>query len=1578
MAPTGESLSREQIQAELLGIMAEVLGEDIPPVPPETPILDFGVSSLALVEAMRRVYERFGVLISIRRVIEGQATLASITGHIKQVLDTQEARSAAPAPAPAPLAAPDLPPARHVRLAPSQRHVGFLTRYAPEASAAFNEAVAVSLEGPLDAPAMQAAVDYVAARYEALQTTFSGDRDELIIQPGQPPELAVAACPPEALEARLRESMSRPLLPGERLFRAELLRLAERRHVLVLVGHALLVEPEALHIVLAELAAAYTAFAADRDPVDAFPALQWSDYLALGEAEAAVEARQAAQAFWRERLTPDWPRLELPTDRPRPPIKRYAGARACRRLGPDLAARLRAWAAAHALSPADVVRAAYGLYLSRLAGAPDLAVGVRSSPLYLDGGQPAVAQTRNLLPVRFTVDPQASFAQHVQAQAAAAAQAERHRHYALAEMIQWLNLPRDQSRSALFTAGFEQRPASITPAFGGLQAALAPRPAPGARYDLNLIVTPAEGGLELACDYSTELFAPETAARWLRGLEALLEAALAAPETACGWLPLMPEAERHTLLVEWNQSERPYPADKTVLDLFLAQAQAAPHAPAVRCDNTVWTYRQLAERVEALAGVLAERGVAPGDRVAVLLERSPDLLAALLAAWRVGALYVPLDASFPPKRLAYMLDDAGVSAVLTSGSLAHLLGADYASCAVRVEQAAGALAAPLPPALQAARADASAYIIYTSGSTGQPKGVEVGHRGLVNCLSCVQRAIGFGQGQSLLAVTTVAFDISTVELFVPLLVGGQVDIVPDGVAADGLRLAEMMAAHNPDFMQATPSTWKTLLAAGWRGDPRLIGGAAGESLGRELVEQLLARCRAFWNLYGPTETTVYSAAGRVASDPGQPVPIGRPLDNTQLFILDDQLQVVPLGAVGELYIGGDGVARGYWRRPELTLSRFIPSPFKPGERLYRTGDLARYRPNGEVLCLGRGDDQVKIHGVRVELGEVEAALRQVAGVKDAVATAWRDARGDLQLVAHVIPAADPGPSVAEVRASLRGLLPEVMIPPYILFSQAFPLTSSGKIRRAALPAPDSAAPGPDRPAEMPETPTERLLAEAWARVLRIDAARIGRDADFLDLGGHSLLMTPLRLEVRHLFQVNFSLREFFAASSLRALARLIDERRREFADDGAPARAPGGNGQAGRARPAAPAPEDVRQRMAFLQREAQLPAGLAPARGLLYQPGPLNTVLLTGGTGFLGAYLVAEILQTTPARLFCLVRPRRGQAARDRLEAQLRRHAVWREDESWRAAWEARVRVVEGDVTLPRLGLPDDLYETLAREADGVLHGAAHVNFIYPYEALRANNVLSLHEVIRFAFHRRIKPVHHLSTAAIWPMGAHQTFYERDSIEHGQALNLGYDEAKWVGERCLLHAAERGLPVARYRPGEVGGDSLTGRTVTDHFVAAIIKGCLEFGAFPALDMELDIAPIDYVARAMTHLAFRRQPLGRAFHLTNPGRLHLRQALEFLRGRGYRFDELPFPELRDRLLDSPRFASNALFAYQAILEDMEAVNLELPIYDTTVTQRELRGSGIACPPADEALFGRYLGFLQDAGFMPRPEALLTPA
>lgn len=1557
MPPTNGKLNLSQIRTEIQQIIISGIGnDDLHSIPDDVPILDLGVSSLALVEGMRQVYDRFGVLVSIRRVIEGQITIGTLALYIEQELNSQQSLKKKSQ-------SSQWQAERQIPLAPSQQHLGFLSRYSSEANAAFNEALLLRLNGALHGPALHATIEEAGNRYESLRTALNPEQNTLDVGKGEALELTVSPVTLDRLQARLTEIVAHPFEIGKRLFRAELLRLSETEHVLALVGHALVLERHALKIILNDLAQLYQVFSHDQETTSAPLTLQWTDYLALSNTDEAKDAQRVAEKYWEDVFSSGVPRLELPADHLRPAIKKYSGSRVNLRLDSATSERLSAFAVSEKIAPETVLLSAFSMFIHRLSGLDDIVIGVESESLYLDESVPAIANTRDMLPLCTGYDATQSFREHIHVQQAALAEANLHRNLSLAELIQRLQLPRDQSRSAIFTAAFRSQRDEAALVFDGLQSNLITPPSSGARYDIELLAQTQDNNISLICDYSTELFEAETITRWLNGIIALLDSGLQDSYQACGMLPMMPASERDRILYTWNDTEEEYPREKTVLDLIMEQARERPEQTAVRFGEASLSYEQLVSRIEALAVTLYSSGVEHGDRVGILMKRSLDLIPALLATWRVGALYVPMDIGFPKSRLSYMLSTAAIQVVLTNREFLTLLDEEAHTAGICVEDVNSQTT--LTTEVSPTRGSDSAIIFFTSGSTGKPKGVEIRHSALVNCLLATKEYLEYTPQSSTLALTTASFDISTNELLMPLISGGCVEVAEDGLAANGIELVERITLRKPTHVQATASTWKAVLTAGWQGDKNISLASSGEALSRDLAEQLLGKCRALWNLYGPTETTVFSSAYQVVSEPSQPMRIGRPLPNTQMHILDKQYQPVPVGAVGDLYIAGDGLAIGYWQRPELTAERFIANPFRAGERMYLTGDLARYLPDGTIVCLGRLDDQVKIHGVRVELAEVESALRSIDGVQDAVVVSWQDARGDAQLVGHVI-AADKNLTVHQLHITLRERLPEVMIPPYFAFAEAFPKTANGKIQRAALPAPDLAHQLPaDKLSEAPATATEQMLAKAWANILGIDSKIIGRDSDFMDLGGHSLLMTLLMIEVRKSFQIHFSLREFFGASTLRKFAALIDERRQPDSDQPNIGRSPASTRTS----------EWARQRMAFLQREGELPRYIAPARGMTYQPvKEIKSLLLTGGTGFLGAYVIAEILKTTQADIYCLVRPRRGEDSKQRIENQMKRYQVWAEEEAWQSSFENRLHVIDGDVTLPRLGMNDENYEMLSHNVDAIFHGAAHVNFIYPYEALRATNVLGIHEIIQFAFHGRIKQVHHLSTAAIWPMGSQYTYYEKDPIDHVGLLNLGYDEAKWVGEKCLVHAAERGLPLARYRPGEVGGDSVTGRCVTDHFIIACFKGFLQFGAFPDLDIEVDVAPVDYVAKAIVHLAFRRNALGRAFHLTNPSRRRLKDGLAYLRNIGYQFEELPFVDLRDRLINSPDFSSNALFAYQAALDDMDNVSMQLPTYDTRETLRELSGSGIVCPPADEKLFATYLRFLQQINFLPQPSTL----
>jgi amino acid adenylation domain-containing protein len=621
-------------------------------------------------------------------------------------------------------------------------------------------------------------------------------------------------------------------------------------------------------------------------------------------------------------------------------------------------------------------------------------------------------------------------------------------------------------------------------------------------------------------------------ADWLADRFALfLAAAAAEPRQPLGSLALLSAEERHLVLGRWNDTVEDYPRERTVSRLISDIACAAPDVTAVRFEERAISYAELDQAADRLARQIIDLGAGPGTFVGVYLERSPELLVSLLAVVKSGAAYVPIDPIYPLSRIRHMLEDSGTRLVLTDASLSGTL-ADFRVTPVPVGVAAVAGEPPAVPADRSAPG-AVAYVIYTSGSTGLPKGVQVGHRALVNFLWTMARHPGFGSGDSLLALTTVCFDIAGLELYLPLTRGGTVEVLPEAVAADGFALRQRIERSAPTVLQATPATWQMLLAAGWDGHPALRALCGGEPLPAELADRLAGRVGALYNMYGPTETTIWSTVDQVRS--GEPVTIGRPIGNTRCHVLDERGIPVPPGVPGELYLSGDGVADGYLGRAELTAERFAAAPDGGAGPAYRTGDLVRYLPDGRLEYLERIDGQIKLNGYRIELGEVESALRRLPGVTAAVALVREDRPGERRLAAYAAGQAGALPEPAELRAALRERLPAYMVPAAVTVLPKLPLTPNGKIDRKSLPEPDMAgtAGAPAR------TDLERRIAGAWCEVLGLE--RVGAEENFFDVGGDSLGLTSVAALLRERLGRPVTRLSMFRHPTVRAMAASLAE-----------------------------------------------------------------------------------------------------------------------------------------------------------------------------------------------------------------------------------------------------------------------------------------------------------------------------------------------------------------------------------------------------------------------------------------------------
>ncbi|NBC46059.1 amino acid adenylation domain-containing protein, partial [Corallococcus exiguus] len=1027
---------------------------------------------------------------------------------------------------------------RPLPLSFAQQRLWFIDQLQPGTSL-YNVPMAVRLEGALDVAALERALREVVRRHEVLRTTFREDESGPVQVVSPEPALALehhdfTGSPPEAAWRLAREAAARPFdLAKGPLLRALLLTSAPREHLLVVVVHHIVSDGWSMTLLVREVALHYGAFA--RGQAVPLPPLgvQYADF-GVWQREWMQGPRLEKQLdYWKRQLAGVPSALELPTDLPRPAARSGRGARHELLLSRELTEALKALAQQEGASLFMVLLTGWQVLLSRYAGQEDVTVGSPVAGRTRGEVEGLIGLFVNTVVMRTQVEPSASFRALLHQVRETVLAAHEHQEFPFERLVEELRPERTQGRTPFFQVMLTLQ-ASFRGAASveGVKLEAMELDTLTSKFDLMLQVLETEAGLKGFLEYDTDLFTAPTLARMAEHLRVLMEGAVRRPHEAVSRLPLLTDTERHEVLLSW-QPPRPAPLPwSTQHGAFEAQADLTPDAVAATFGDQSLTYAQLEARASRLARHLRRLGVGTEVRVGLCVERSLDMLVAVLAVLKAGGTYVPLDPAFPPDRLAYMVETSGMPVLVSQSSLASILP-PHPARVVSLDGDAEAIAAEDgTPLRDAVPPEAVAYVLFTSGSTGRPKGVQVPHGTVARFLAALREATGMSSQDVLVAVTTLSFDIAVLELFLPLSVGGQVVIASRDIAVDGSRLAGLLRQCGATVLQATPSTWRLLLETDWRG-PELTALTGGEALPRELAESLLQRCRVLWNVYGPTETTVWSTAHAVASGTGS-VPIGRPISGTQVYVLDSGLNPVPRGVPGELFIGGEGVTRGYLHRPDQTAERFIPDAYGgvPGLRVYRTGDRVRWAAHGVLEYLNRVDNQVKLRGYRIELGEIEAVLSQAPGVRDA-AVVVRGNGADARLVGYVV--ARPGQALESqaLRALMKERLPEYMVPSALVVLDAMPLTPNGKVDRKALPAPDVSTEAA-REFVAPRTPMEAQVAELYASLLHVP--RVGATDSFFELGGHSLLATRLTSRLRTAYQVDLPLQALFESPTVAELA----------------------------------------------------------------------------------------------------------------------------------------------------------------------------------------------------------------------------------------------------------------------------------------------------------------------------------------------------------------------------------------------------------------------------------------------------------
>ena len=1027
-----------------------------------------------------------------------------------------------------------------VPLTEPQMEIMLAAQVSDEATCAYNESFRLNLDGMLDRDALQKAWKTLIARHDALRMSLVPARDKMRVHPHR--EIPIQEVDLSGKSAVEQQNLLDTMIAAEGreafelvegpLVRAKCVKLANDKHLLLITGHHLVCDGWTVNVIVDELGELYSAAvrksSAQLSPVKSFP--QYAQE--IQQVDWRAKECQDLE-YWKQQLTPEPEVLTLPSDRNRPTERSFAGSTYVTEFSKEFASTLRKTGAQAGCTLFTTLLAGWQILLWRLSGNADPVTMIPAAAQSQMENEVLVGHCVHLLPIRAGLSAEMKALDYLRALKPVVLDAYEHQHATYGSIVRALTPRREPGRLPLSEIQFNLEQVGRGATFAGLKTEVQANGKRAVNFDLFLNIVDTGNGLRLECDYSTGLYDESTIARWMQSYRTLLEAIMANPAQSVAALEIL-EPSLRTFLLEACNPPATGPMEAENVPELIAKAFAAlPKQPAADFYGLELTRVQLAKQSDRLASWLIRNGAGPGSLVAIYMDRSLEMLVAMLGVMKAGAAYVPLDPMFPPARIAQIVEETNVPVMVTLTRHLEALPQSNARVIALDDETVGLEREPVV-ALPAVHSDDRAYVIFTSGSTGRPKGVEVCHGNVVNLLTDTAQRLEMKPEDRLLAVTTLSFDIAVLEMLLPLVSGGTVVIAHRDDVADGAQLKELLQATRATVLQATPVTWRMLLEQGFQAAPGFKMLCGGEAWTAAMGDQLLEHGGRLWNMYGPTETTVWSSITEVKRGAGR-MTIGPPIANTRFYVLDKQFQLVAPGVSGELYIAGDGVARGYFERPELTAEKFLSDPFVPGERMYRTGDEVRQLADGRIEFLGRLDHQIKLRGFRIELGDVETAIRALPGVRDAVAMLRPDASGEAILVGYYTGAENATP--AELKRALGSQLPVYMVPTVMKSLPSLPLTPNGKIDRKALPEPRTGTEVEAAEFFEPKTRTEIILSEIFSDVL--GCARISTRASLLDLGADSLRMFQIASRAHHRgFAV--SAKQLMQLHTVEAVAAAVD------------------------------------------------------------------------------------------------------------------------------------------------------------------------------------------------------------------------------------------------------------------------------------------------------------------------------------------------------------------------------------------------------------------------------------------------------
>ncbi|QRF31060.1 non-ribosomal peptide synthetase [Bacillus safensis] len=1421
----------------------------------------------------------------------------------------------------------------------AQQRIWFLDQLVPNSSL-YNLPLLLNIKGELCIDLWENSLISIINQHEILRTTFKEVNGEIcqVISDSinwnmDFKDLSCFNNKEDEVKRLINKKFNKPFdLTKGPLIRATLIQKEKNNYVFLLNMHHIISDGWSLNIIMQKLQQNYLTLKKGKQLKLPHLSIQYADYAVWQHKYLNEKMFEKKITYWKNKLRGIKPLISLPIDHSRPAVQTYRGGIHTINLPVNLMNKLNEISKREGVTLFMTLLTGFKLLLFRYTGQEDIVIGSPVAGRDIPETEELIGCFINTLVFRTNVSGGLTFKQLLNRVNKTSLEAFSNREIPFEKLVEKLQIKRSLSHSPLIQVMFTLQNIQldylsmddirIEPLDIEFNSTMS-------KFDLSLTMSESKKGLICTFEYNKDLFEKSTIIQMMKHFENILNEIVNTIEVPINSISLvqkdlMPKNEIY------NKCDLSSSANQSFLELFTDQANLFPKQIAISFDNQSITYKDLNENANKFANYLKKYGVGSEEIVGVCVERSINMVICILGILKAGGCFVPIDPSFPKERIRYIIEDSKTSLIITNKQFSEYFAFDNSKIIYLDEESDLIKNESKEASNNLINENQLAYVIYTSGSTGNPKGVMVEHRSLNNFINAVSQAVNFKRNKPIIAVTTISFDIFMLEILLPLTIGQHIILASEKELSDAESLTNLIKKYDVKMMQTTPSRYRLFLqnkslASSLMNLSEIMVG--GEALTKELLEGLRRNSNAqIFNMYGPTETTIWSAIKDVTHSN---ISIGKPISNTQMYILDSSLQLQPIGVVGDLFISGDGVARGYLNKPELTKQRFFKDHFKNKDLMYKTGDLAKLLPNGEIQFIGREDDQVKVRGYRIELGEIEAAIRKNESIEEIIILTNEDHQEENILIGYYIEKKGSNISSIELKDYVSKFLPNYMVPSYLIKLDFIPITPNGKLNKKALPLPREIEKTFINGYTPPRNNKEKVILHHWKDVLGEN--KISIYDDFFEIGGHSLSANKLIFKLREEFNIHIPLRILFEYPTIAGMAENI-ESLNVIGEE-----------------------ELEKHQLEYLLNEVSLDSSIQPTEPFENKDTSyIDNVFLTGATGFLGAFLLRDLLKMSSTKIYCLVRANSTESGFLRIQNALKKYEIWNEK------FKDRIIPIVGDLSRPLFGLTEEKFLKLASDISVIYHNGALVNFIYPYDALKKSNVLGTEEILRLACLKKIKPVHFISTIYVFSNSEEGStkFINEEHMPTPEHLggSIGYTESKWVAENIIQIARKRGIPVSIYRCGRLTGDLQTGACQKNDLIWRIIAGCIEMKMAPTELGKLNLVPVNYASKSIVKISISEE-MGGNFHIYNSESLDFDDVITVIEKEGFKLERKSMKKWLDTINKEKEGSIEALGSF---LMDSKSDKGTI-IFDSNQTNEILQKISMYLPKVDVYIFKRILGY-----------------